>query len=100
MLDTQNTEIGYLCGRIFASAVNIERASKSGEQTRRTMAQKMGEAMRHPADFFPMMHFETLRQIVDVQLKDGVSIPTKYEDYVITVEGTLVPAEVKMHEVL
>lgn len=56
MLDTQNTEIGYLCGRIFASAVNIERASKSGEQTRRTMAQKMGEAMRHPADFFPMMH--------------------------------------------
>lgn len=56
MLDTQNTEIGYLCGRIFASAVNIERASKSGEQTRRTMAQKIGEAMRHPADFFPMMH--------------------------------------------
>ena len=46
------------------------------------------------------VHFETLRQIVDVQLKDGVSIPTKYEDYVITVEGTLVPAEVKMHEVL
>ena len=45
-------------------------------------------------------YFETLRQIVDVQLKDGVSIPTKYEDYVITVEGTLVPAEVKMHEVL
>ena len=35
--------------------MNIERASKAGEQTRRTMAQKLGEAMRHPADFFPLM---------------------------------------------
>lgn len=55
MLDTENRDPGYLCGRIFAAAVNIERASKAGEQTRRTMAQKLGEAMRHPADFFPLM---------------------------------------------
>ena len=55
MLDTENRDIGYLCGRIFASAVNIERASKSGEQTQRTMAQNLGEAMRHPADYFPLM---------------------------------------------
>lgn len=55
MLDTEKRDIGYLCGRIFAAAVNIERASKSGEQTQRTMAQNLGEAMRHPADYFPLM---------------------------------------------
>lgn len=55
MLDTENYDVGYLCGRIFAAAVNIERASKSGEKTQRTMAQNLGEAMRHPADYFPQM---------------------------------------------
>ena len=55
MLDTENRDVGYICGRIFAAAVNIERASKSGEKTQRTMAQNLGEALRHPADYFPQM---------------------------------------------
>lgn len=42
MLDTENRDPGYLCGRIFAAAVNIERALKAGEQTRRTVAAEAG----------------------------------------------------------
>lgn len=45
-------------------------------------------------------HMSTLLDAVNVKLKDGLEMPTRYEDYVIQVNTDLLPPDVTLHTIL